>query len=285
MRALFLGLMAISVSCGAPPCSGTSCVDAGTGTGGGSAATGGGSAATGGGSAATGGGSAATGGGSAATGGGSAATGGGSAATGGGSAGTGGGNGATGGGGGFMLPDAGTPPSVSVTTGSCMTVTPCAGTLTGTWFYTAACADDPLADIKGLCPTVSTITSTSTLTGRLDFSGTSVIRQVNSSYAMTINVPDSCVMNVGCATIQTVLPNATCSAATGPRTGCDCQVSGTSMLNESGSYTAAAGVVTLTLPSKTRTFNTCVTGSTLVTRETTNGLTSPERGTTTLTRP
>ncbi len=186
-----------------------------------------------------------------------------------------------------MLPDAGTPGMVSVTTGSCATVTPCAGALAGTWFYTAACADDPLADFRSLCSSVSTVSSTSSLAGRVDFLGTAVVRHVTTNFLTTINLPTSCA-SLGCSTIQTLLrqsvPTAACVTAASPRTGCDCTVSGASTFDETGTWTSAGGVVTVVAPNKTRTFNTCVTGASLVLRETTSSLTGTEKGSTTLTK-
>lgn len=189
--------------------------------------------------------------------------------------------------GGFVVPDAGTPANVSVTTGSCAMVTPCSGALDGTWFYTAACADDPLADFRQACASVTTVSNTSTLAGRLDFVGAQVRRQVTTMYATTVNLPASCA-SLGCSTVQSILrttvPSATCATAGSGRTGCDCSLSGSSTLTELGTYSASGGVVTITTPNKTRTFDTCVTGTSLQTRETTAGMSGTERGTTTLTK-
>lgn len=168
-------------------------------------------------------------------------------------------------------------------------VTPCASTLSGTWFYSTACADDPLADFRTYCSSVTTVSSTSTLSGRIDFLGANVSRQVHTVYATTVNLPNECLLfGATCSQVQAVLqntvPNALCMTATSPRSGCDCSVSGTNSLNETGTWTADGGVVTVVTPSKTRTFNTCVvqTGSVLQLRETTSSLTGTEKGSTTL---
>ena len=190
--------------------------------------------------------------------------------------GIGGGSGGGGGGGGTV---------VTVTTGSCGMVTPCPGNLVGTWFYTAACADDPLADYRSLCPGITTVSSNSMLSGQLDITATTVTRQVTTNYTTTINLPASCA-SLGCPTIESLLrqtvPTATCAVAT---SGCDCTLSGSSTLNETGTYTqAASGVVTVN-GTTTRTFDACVTGSglsqQLKLRET-SATSATEKGTTTL---
>jgi hypothetical protein len=189
--------------------------------------------------------------------------------------------------GGFTVPDAGTPTSVSVTTGSCAMVTPCAGALEGTWFITAACADDPLADFRQACSSVTTVSNTSTLTGRLDFVGAQFNREVATTYATTVNLPAACA-SLGCSTVQSILrttvPTATCTTAGSGRTGCDCSLSGSATFSERGTWTSTGGVVTLISPNKTRTFDTCEAAASLKMRETTSGLTGTERGTTTLTK-
>lgn len=167
-------------------------------------------------------------------------------------------------------------------------VTPCASSLEGTWFYETACADDPLADLRSACASISMVSSTSTLAGRIDFVGTSVARQVQGSFSATVNLPQSCATR-GCAAIQVVLrlavPGATCVGAAAARTGCDCTFTTTSALNENGTWSADGGVVSVVTPSKTRTFDTCVgSGTTLSLRETTPSLPATEKGTTSLTK-
>lgn len=221
-----------------------------------------------------------TGGGGGVTGGGTGGGGTGGGMTGGGTGGGGAGGGVTGGGTG----GGGVPPSVNVTIGSCSMVSPCNGTLPGTWFYTAACTDDPLVDYRGICPTISTTTNNTTLSGRIDFTASSVTRSVTTTYSSVVNIPTSC-NTLGCATIQSILPAGTSCVAAGG--GCDCTISGNSTFNETGTWTSANGVITVTTPTTTRTFDSCVTvagTTTMQLRE--NGTTVPatERGTTTLTK-
>jgi hypothetical protein len=149
---------------------------------------------------------------------------------------------------------------VNVSAGSCQSVVPCSGDLVGTWFYSVACADDPLADVRKSCAGITTVSSSSKLSGRLDFTATTVTRVVDTTYATTVNLPTSCNTQVGCSVIAKVLqqsvPTASCMAATNG--GCDCSLSGSSNLTESGTWTNAAGVLTITTPTKTRTFDSCV---------------------------
>ena len=264
--------LALTTACGSEP----SKVDAGRG---GGAAVGGGSA-LGGGSSAAGGGTAV--GGGAAVGGGEAA-GGGSAAVGGGFA-IGGGSAGTGGGHSNSEFDAGVPPLISGTVGNCPALSPCSGPLWGTWFYTAACADDPLADYRALCSGITLVSSTGSLSGRLDFSDAGVTRQVTSSATSTVNLPSTCVP-LGCAVAQSTLrnsvPTATCVNAA--MNSCNCTLSSMTVLDERGTYTVDAGILTVSTANKTRVFASCVNGSSMLLRETTTGLSGVEKGTTTLT--
>ncbi|MCC6337411.1 MAG: hypothetical protein IT380_25865 [Myxococcales bacterium] len=140
-------------------------------------------------------------------------------------------------------------------------VTPCAGNLGGTWFYTAACADDPLADYRQLCPTISTVSSNTTLSGQVTFTAASVTRTVTTTFTTTVNLPASCA-SLGCSAIEQLLrntvPTATCAAA---GQGCNCTLAGSSTFNESGTYTSQNGVISITAGSTTRTFDSCVQGS------------------------
>jgi hypothetical protein len=62
-------------------------------------------------------------------------------------------------------------------------------------------------------------------------------------------------------------------------------VSGSNTLDEAGTFTVDAGVLTTITPSKTRTFDTCVTaGDMLLVRETTSGLAGTEKGSSSLSR-
>ena len=253
----------------------------GGGTGGGSTGGSSGGGGTGGGGSGGGTGGGSTGGG---TGGGSNGGGTGGGSTGGGTGGgtTGGGTGGAGGGTGGG--STGTPPNVNVTLGNCGMVTPCAGNLVGTWFYTTACNDDPLADFRQYCPTLSTTTNNTTLSGRIDFGTTSVTRTVTTNYSSVVNVPASC-NTLGCSTIQSLFPvGSTCVASGG---GCNCTISGNSTFNETGTWTTNNGVITVVTPNTTRTFNSCVavsTSTTMLLRENGAAVPATELGTTLLTK-
>lgn len=169
--------------------------------------------------------------------------------------------------------------------------TPCPGAVQGTWFYTQACGDDPLADFRQFCSTVTLVSSNSTLSGRVDFVGNTVTRQVSTTFDTTVNLPTGC-SSIGCSAVQSLLrqsvPTASCVTAAMGRTGCDCNVTGTGTLDEAGTFVADGGVLTIVTPNKTRTFDTCVlasgSGTTMQVRETTAGLSGTERGTSTLTK-
>jgi hypothetical protein len=245
---------ALLMACGSGPTTGT-----GGGSGGGS---GGGGSATGGGS----GGGSATGGGS----GGGSATGGGS---GGGSA-TGGGSGGGGG--------SGTPLDITLNyQAQCPAVNPqCGGDLVGRWFYTAACVDNCLiSPLQQSCPGATVSNVTGTTRGEVTFTNTTVSRNVTSTYTATVSVPAGCVA-AGCALVEVALgqlyDTASCAQA---GSGCSCSITDTFTVNDSTSYVAAGGVITV--GGGTRTYAYCRTGNSLVYRETTMPMTEP--GTLTLT--
>ncbi|MEW5738592.1 MAG: hypothetical protein AB1938_06675 [Myxococcota bacterium] len=250
--------------------------------GGGGGGVGGGAAGGGSGGGATGGG-----GGGAVGGGGGGSVGGGSGGGGGGPAGGGAGGGLGGGLGGGVGGGAGGGGGtvVTVTTGNCGTVQACSGNLIGTWFYTQACADDPLADYRQYCQTISTVSSNTTLSGEITFTNGTFTRRVTTNFTTTVNLPAACAA-LGCSAIESLLrntvPTATCVAA---GQGCNCTLTGSSTLNESGTYTVQGGVITTTTSGGMgRRFDSCVSaspnGDVLKLRESTAA--PVERGTTTL---
>jgi hypothetical protein len=202
----------------------------------------------------------------------------------------GGSTGGSGGSGGGAAADAGPPPQVTVTRGSCTMVTPCQTALNGTWFYTQACVDNPIADYTQYCPAMTVTAFSSTLSGRVDINSSAWNRTVSTTYSTTVLLPSSCSVG-SCATMESLLqsssPGATC-VASGSAGACSCTLSGTSTSVESGTVSQAAGALTVTPNGGTvRTYDACAQSSspgTLLLRETTAAAPSTEKGTTTLTR-
>lgn len=182
--------------------------------------------------------------------------------------------------------DAGPPPVINVASGSCAAVSPCASSIVGTWYYTQACVDDPLGDLRQLCADVSVVTSNTTLSGRIDITSTHMTRKVSTEYTTTVNIPSRC-SSIGCSGVESILkqtvPSVNCTQADA---GCDCTLSGASTLEESGAYGESGGVLKFDAGTQVRTFNLCVSGvskPTMLLRET-SAKTATEQGSVTLTK-
>lgn len=164
--------------------------------------------------------------------------------------------------------------------GSCSAFTPCGGDVTGVWTYTTACADSTAFQgaVQQACATATT-TEHGVVSGTLTFSGGRVQRSGTYVVTADIHVPSNCVV-VSCAVVQgllaTSLSGVTCSD--GAAGSCDCIASRTGGSIASQAYTASGTTITL---ADGRTFDYCVTGTTLVYRETTA---NAEPGTYTLSR-
>ncbi|MDP2276275.1 MAG: hypothetical protein Q8N23_04055 [Archangium sp.] len=244
----------------------------GTGTGGGSM--GGGTGSTGGG---TGGGS--TGGG---TGGGSMGGG-----SGGGSMGGGAGGGSTGGGGGgvpmfdagtIARPDGGTltPPTVVLTfANDCGAVSNCAGNEVDAWAYSTGCIDDSAfsrvtSAAMQLGCTATVTNKNGAISGSAVFDGTAVHRAVVGQVNFTLSAGGNCSNPLFCNGVQGQLGSfglsGTCAVV---GTECVCQLSFDIGQSGSQSYTYTAGQLTTANP--TETYDSCITGSVLTYRETTDG--------------
>jgi hypothetical protein len=137
--------------------------------------------------------------------------------------GTGGGGAGGGGTGPVMLPDAGTPPTVTATLGACAPVTPCSGNLQGTWFNTASCLSQS-SPVFSFCPTSSWLSYSVTGIGRLDFIGSQMLQTGSGTGSFSLNVPQACLMSFfssNCSQLGSTLA-LSCSSASSGRSGCDC---------------------------------------------------------------
>jgi hypothetical protein len=159
---------------------------------------------------------------------------------------------------------------------ACPAINPrCGGDLVGRWFYTAACVDSSILSqlnqaCAGLGGTISLSNVTGTTRGVVTFTNSTVSRDITTTLNATVNIPAQCAI-VGCATVQTQLAqlydSVSCTQA--GNGGCDCSIQDTSIIRDSGTYTAAQGIITVTSGGTTRTYDYCRTGTSLVYRETT----------------
>lgn len=167
-----------------------------------------------------------------------------------------------------MLPDAGTPPIVTGTFGSCGSFNPCAGNLQGTWFRTAVCVE-PSNPFGTACPTGSLISYSGSGAGRLDFLGQDLIRTYGpSSETYVANYPQACLTGgfaTTCSALESLLSSAgfaaSCPPATAGRTGCDCTLTITSAAPSSTQTTwtdNGGGVITVNDGMNPFQWRTCV---------------------------
>ena len=206
--------------------------------------------------------------------------------TGGGTTGGGTGGGTTGGGtgGGSPMFDAGivtrrdggmfNPPTIPLTfMPNCGSVTPCPGNEVDAWAYASGCIDDAaFARVTAAASGVgcsSTITNKNgSIAGSVIFDGTSVRRAVVGAVNFTFTAGPPC--NQACSFIPAQLASfgitGTCAVVS---TDCVCQLTFPLAQNNSQSYTYVGGLLTTAGPVET--YNTCISGSTLRYRETTDG--------------
>lgn len=173
-------------------------------------------------------------------------------------------------------PDGGmfNPPTIALTfMANCGSVTPCPGNEVDAWAYASGCIDDAAfsrvtaAASNFGCP--STITNKNgSIAGSLNFDGTAVRRSVVGAINFTFTAGSPCTQ--GCSFIAGQLASygitGTCSVVA---TDCVCQLTFPLAQNSSQPYTYVGGLLTTMSPAGT--YDTCISGSTLRYRETTDG--------------
>lgn len=230
------------------------------------------------------------------TGGGTTGGGTGGGATGGGGGSTGGGGGATGGGTGggdagqpmfdagvVTRPDGGTlnPQTIQLTFAQdCGNVTLCNGNEVDAWAYTAGCIDDSAftrltsaAQSFGCTATVSN--KRGAIAGSVVFDGTAVHRMVAGRVDFQVNAGGACAMQAFCGGINSQLASFDLTGSCAVQGAeCVCQLAFDIGQNGSNSYTYNGGQLTVnnaTPDGGDETYESCITGSNLTYRETTQG--------------
>jgi hypothetical protein len=160
------------------------------------------------------------------------------------------------------------PPGTAgpVTLGTCPTVSACGGTLEGTtWTYTAACTDDPTAQLTSRCPAAVITKVDSKITGTLQFFCGKAVRAATTKTHFDVTFPLSCVpLPVKCsqlgALISSQIPGATGTCVDSQTANaCDCAVDITGDLSDSGAYKIVGNKV----QTATETYDFCVKDGTL----------------------
>lgn len=157
--------------------------------------------------------------------------------------------------------------------GSCPAFTPCTSDPTGAWSYTEACLDatNPFPAVGTLCPTASWSNLAGTTVGGITVNATTVRRKFDSTITGRLTVPQTCVLAAGsCSNLETALRNLFTTVACTGTTTCVCDVSRADAVDMIAASTFSGSTLT-TDPgtSNARTYEYCVTGSTLRYRETT----------------
>ncbi len=161
--------------------------------------------------------------------------------------------------------------------------TPCGGDPSGTWNYTDVCLVDSevFAALYNACASATVDSASGTVTGSLSMLGAKLVLNATTTVNATVTLPQSCAFGQ-CAQIQGALaqgfPGATCSAGTATGS-CTCNISKSTNAVAGGTYTVSGNTVTT---SGGRTYDFCVSGSTLEYHETT--ATNPQLGVYTLSK-
>lgn len=162
-------------------------------------------------------------------------------------------------------PDGGMPIACNPSFGT--TPTACGGNPSGTWTFQEACGPSALEqEVLRLCPIAVVTPTARTATGTLSLSsGNAYTLSVTESITANVNVPQFCALGVGgCVNIPPLVANAlsgaTASCTTLPTSACDCTISASLPVQDSGTYSTAGSVVTV----GSQTYDYCVTGTTLL---------------------
>ena len=162
---------------------------------------------------------------------------------------------------------------------TCAAFTPCGGDVEGTWDYAEGCVTDPFNEVRATCPSATLENLTVKGQGFVTLNAGEAARNLTLSGSGVLNVPAACVSGTTCnsiaATLSATGATATCADADG---GCRCDASLKKVIKESTTYTLSGN----TLVTNGRTYEYCVSGSTLQHRETGSSPTEP--GTYKLTR-
>ena len=175
-------------------------------------------------------------------------------------------------------PDGGmfNPPTIALTfMPNCGIVALCPGNEVDAWAYASGCIDDSAfarvtaaASAVGCASTISN--KNGSIAGSVIFDGTSVRRVVLGAVNFTFAASGACASSFVCNAIAGQLGTfgitGTC-AVVGP--DCVCGLTFPLAQNNSQSYTYVGGLLTTSAPVET--YNSCITGSTLRYRETTDG--------------
>ena len=181
---------------------------------------------------------------------------------------------------------------VNITYGACATFAKCGGNVVGDWKVTGGClSPDTFTDAKAQCPGLQESNVVIQASGTLDFTATNVTRDTTIALTGSVFIPlgGTCpaTTNYSCGilgiglTSKDLAPgglyfdSATCTDATTPSKGCNCNVAKKITDASTQTYvTTTDGTLTTTsssTPPASQTFDYCINGTTDTYFETTQG--------------
>lgn len=146
---------------------------------------------------------------------------------------------------------------------SCPSVTPCGGSVQGTWDYTGGCAEIDLSQLKQACSGITVSDMSATVTGRVVFDAVQVTRQYTATGKAKINVPAVCAQPAGgCTVVQSEMGGiATCSDDGSG--GCNCNITSTVSDDKTDTYTVQGDTV---VTGDGNSYDFCVNGGSMTYR-------------------
>lgn len=149
---------------------------------------------------------------------------------------------------------------------SCPSLTPCGGSVEGTWDYTGGCAELDLSQLKQACSGITVSDTSATVTARVVFAAGQVNRTYTATGKAKLNVPAVCAQPAGgCTVLQSEIQSggnsATCSDD--GNGGCNCNITSTTNDDSSTSYTVQGDTV---VTGDGNSYDFCVSGGSMTYR-------------------
>lgn len=166
---------------------------------------------------------------------------------------------------GTVMTDTGVTPGTAVVTlaESCPDFTACGGDgLVGDWTYESICVE--FSEIEDqfteMCPGSMVLSGGGTATGSLEITDTEITRVINTTIMAEVRVGGLCAL--GCDSIPGIImdmvPGASAECATMAGSGCTCDITFVSELDETNEYTIEGDTIVTGTGEDERQFEYCV---------------------------
>ena len=148
--------------------------------------------------------------------------------------------------------------------GSCGSVAPCGGDITGTWTIASICLPNSSAASVGTCAGTTLQVDSANIKGTLTFSaGTYEESVTGGSVVETVTEPMTCLNGTACASVSGTSGNVSgVCAVSGANCVCTATVTET-VAATSGTYSIAGSMITVSSSNAAETDGYCVQGNTL----------------------